>query len=110
MPYAIWPRWACFPLAALTLSVLCIEGRAQSPELGKQVFVEIAQPPCAVCHALAAAGATGEVGPSLDELKPDEEKVRLAVQRGVGNMPPYGEILSEEQIDAVSKFVAKAVR
>ena len=72
--------------------------------------MEIAQPPCAVCHSLGAAGATGEVGPSLDELKPDEEKVRLAVQRGVGNMPPYGEILSEEQIDAVSKVVAKAVR
>jgi mono/diheme cytochrome c family protein len=35
--------------------------------------------------------------------------VRRAVERGVGNMPAFGESLSDEQIAAVSEFVAKAV-
>lgn len=63
-----------------------------------------------MCHSLKAAGATGEVGPSLDELKPDEDRVRQAVKDGVGSMPPFGDSLSEEQISAVAKYVAKSAK
>jgi mono/diheme cytochrome c family protein len=75
-------------------------------ELGKRIFMSEAQPPCAICHTLAKAGAAGEIGPSLDELKPTEEKVRAAVSKGVGVMPAY-EALSEEQIGAVAQYVAE---
>jgi mono/diheme cytochrome c family protein len=109
MPHPLRPQCA-LPLLALLLTALAPSAHAQSNELGKQVFTSGAEPACALCHTLAAAGAAGEIGPSLDELKPDEEKVRLAVQRGVGNMPPFGEVLSKEQIDAVAKYVAEAVR
>jgi mono/diheme cytochrome c family protein len=98
-------RAQLFVLAALTLAPL----RAQAQdELGEQVFGN-SQPPCAVCHTLEAAGAVGEIGPNLDELKPTEEQVRLAVTDGVGVMPAYEETLSEAEIAAVSQYVAKAV-
>ncbi len=76
-------------------------------ELGRKVFTEIAEPPCGVCHTLEAAGTEGKVGPPLDELKPSQEKVELAVRGGTGVMPAFEEILSEEQIMAVSQYVAK---
>lgn len=73
---------------------------------GKSVFTEGAQPSCAICHTLAAAGATGLIGPVLDDLKPDAGRVRAAVAQGVGVMPPYGGSLSQDEIDAVAAFVA----
>lgn len=103
-------RRACLVALPLFLTTLPIPAHSQSAELGKQVFTTVAEPACGLCHTLAAAGATGQIGPNLDELKPTEEKSRLAVERGVGNMPPFGEVLSKEQIEAVSKFVADAVR
>jgi mono/diheme cytochrome c family protein len=102
-------RAQLFVLAALTLAPLPAE--AQDPAgagLGEQVFAN-SQPPCAICHTLEAAGAAGEIGPNLDELKPTEEQVRLAVTDGVGVMPAYEETLSEAEIAAVSQYVAKAV-
>jgi mono/diheme cytochrome c family protein len=110
MPHIPYRRSALLASFLFLMSVYSFQADAQSADLGKQVFTTIAQPPCALCHQLAAADATGEIGPNLDELKPDEEKVRRAVERGVGNMPPFGELLSKEQIDAVTKFVAGAVR
>jgi cytochrome c oxidase subunit 2 len=34
---------------------------------GKVVFTQTASPTCSTCHTLAAAGATGTVGPNLDQ-------------------------------------------
>lgn len=79
-------------------------------DLGRQVFTEIAQPPCALCHALQAAGAAGAVGPSLDELKPDKARVLEVVRKGLGVMPPFADKLSPQEIEAVADFVAKAAR
>ena len=76
-------------------------------DLGRKVFTEIAQPPCAVCHTLQAAGAAGTIGPSLDELKPAKEQVLEAVRKGVGVMPAFGERLTKEQIEAVAAYVAR---
>ena len=110
MPHFAHQRRAFLASFPFFLLVFSFQAHSQSADLGKQVFTTISQPPCGLCHKLAAADATGEIGPNLDELKPDEEKVRRAVERGVGNMPPFGEVLSKEQIDAVTKFVADAVR
>ncbi|MGF1621242.1 MAG: c-type cytochrome [Rhodomicrobiaceae bacterium] len=74
-------------------------------ELGKQVFTELAEPNCGICHALKDAGTEGEVGPPLDEARPDAKKVETAVRGGVGVMPAY-ENLSDEEIEAVSQYVA----
>ena len=79
-------------------------------ELGRKVFTQLAQPQCGVCHTLAAAGTSGAIGPKLDELQPNEERVRNAVRQGVGIMPAYEKKLTEAQIRAVARYVARAVK
>jgi mono/diheme cytochrome c family protein len=74
-------------------------------ELGRQVFTEIAQPQCALCHTLADAEAAGEIGPVLDQLRPDFERVRKAVVDGIGPMQP-NEVLTDEEVDAVAYYVS----
>jgi mono/diheme cytochrome c family protein len=75
--------------------------------LGEALF-STATPACAVCHALQAVGSEAEVGPNLDELKPDAERVERALRNGVGNMPSYRSTLTEEQIRALAAFVARS--
>jgi cbb3-type cytochrome c oxidase subunit III len=69
---------------------------------GKSIFSSN----CASCHTLAAAGASGTIGPNLDEAKPDEALVRERVTNGKGVMPSFKGKLTEAQIDAVAKYVA----
>ncbi|WP_334189618.1 SorU family sulfite dehydrogenase c-type cytochrome subunit [Noviherbaspirillum sp.] len=72
---------------------------------GKKLFTQVAAPACSVCHTLRHAGATGEVGPNLDELKPDASQVEKAVRNGIGQMPAF-KGLSDAEIAALSKYVA----
>jgi cbb3-type cytochrome c oxidase subunit III len=62
---------------------------------------------CASCHTLAAAQATGTVGPNLDDLKPSFARAKKQVINGGGAMPPFKGKLSDTQIDAVARFVSK---
>ncbi|MCL4798383.1 MAG: c-type cytochrome [Burkholderiales bacterium] len=94
--------------AGLALA-LALPLAARGDDLGRKVFTETAEPPCALCHTLQAAGAEGTIGPSLDELKPDRDRIVQAVRKGVGVMPPFADKLSEAEIQAVAAFVAKAV-
>jgi cytochrome c oxidase subunit II len=48
-----------------TGSTQAVEG---DPAAGKQLFTAGAQPPCASCHTLQEAGASGTVGPNLDDV------------------------------------------
>ena len=74
---------------------------------GKELFSKI-QPACAVCHTLQAAGAEGQVGPILDELKPNAERVLRALRAGIGAMPSYADKLSDKDMRALAHFVAQA--
>ena len=69
---------------------------------GKKIF----SAECASCHTLKAAGATGTVGPNLDQLKPSKEIVQHQVEVGGGVMPAFKGKLTDEQIAAVASFVA----
>jgi outer membrane protein assembly factor BamB len=62
---------------------------------------------CASCHVLAAANATGMVGPNLDQVKPSKAVVVRQVTNGGGGMPAFGGRLSAEQIDAIAAYVAR---
>jgi mono/diheme cytochrome c family protein len=95
------------PTAAGLALLLALPLAAHGDELGRKVFTQIAQPPCAACHTLKAAGASGTVGPSLDELKPDKERALNALRNGVGIMPSFADKLTREQIEAVAAFVAQ---
>jgi mono/diheme cytochrome c family protein len=104
-------RFARGFIASLPIILACLASGgvpAQSTEQGRLIFIEKAQPPCALCHTLKAANSTGEIGPNLDEMKPDLEKIRRAVKNGVGNMPAFGETLSDAEIEAVAEYVAGA--
>jgi cbb3-type cytochrome c oxidase subunit III len=61
---------------------------------------------CAGCHTLAAAGATGTVGPNLDQLKPPFPRVQRQVIHGGAIMPAFQNVLTSQQIKAVAQFVA----
>jgi mono/diheme cytochrome c family protein len=71
---------------------------------GKSIFTAN----CGACHTLAAAATTGNVGPNLDKLKPDEARVKRQVENGGAIMPAFKGKLTDAQIAAVAKFVASA--
>ena len=77
---------------------------------GRALVLEQASPPCGACHTLGDAGTSGVVGPNLDELGPDAARVRAALQNGVGVMPSYKDLLSEEQIAAIAHYVELATK
>ena len=90
------------PRKEVTLSEAGKEGRLS--------FTETAQPPCGVCHTVSEAGTEGAVGPNLDQLKPDLERVESAVTNGVGAMPAYGNTLSSKEIKDLAEYVVEATR
>lgn len=102
-----------FRLVPGTGALVVLAGIASAGEkdeqfaLGREVFLERAEPACAVCHVLEEADAAGAIGPSLDSLAPSEDRVRSAVERGIGAMPAYDE-LDDEEIDALAHYVAAA--
>jgi cbb3-type cytochrome c oxidase subunit III len=61
---------------------------------------------CAGCHTLAAAGATGTVGPNLDQLTPAMAIVVRQVTDGGAAMPSFKGKLTVAQINAVAKYVS----
>jgi len=77
---------------------------AARPAAGATVFK---QSGCGSCHTLAAASASGQIGPNLDDLRPGFEDVRAKVEAGGGGMPAFAGRLSKEQIRDVAAFVAK---
>jgi mono/diheme cytochrome c family protein len=60
---------------------------------------------CAACHTLAAAHATGTVGPNLDQLKPNYQAVTAQVTNGGAAMPAFKSKLSAQQIADVAAYV-----
>jgi len=74
---------------------------------GKALFLK-AVPACAICHTLNDAGSEGAVGPVLDEIKPNAQRVVKALRNGLGSMPSYGSKLSDSQIEALARYVSKA--
>jgi mono/diheme cytochrome c family protein len=73
---------------------------------GRRLFTKVAVPPCALCHTLKDASANAEIGPSLDELKPDAQRVAKAIRMGTGQMPAYT-TLSDKDIEALARYVAR---
>tara|TARA_B100002052_G_C15762693_1_gene543114 strand:- start:102 stop:410 length:309 start_codon:yes stop_codon:yes gene_type:complete len=73
--------------------------------LGKNIFLEKGN--CATCHALDDAGSTGDIGPNLNQIKPDVGRVIMSVTNGIGVMPAYEGLLSSKEIEAVAKYVSE---
>ena len=73
---------------------------------GKIIFVGDGN--CATCHSLDDANSSGNIGPNLNEIKPDISRVLMAVTNGIGVMPAYQWQLSEEEIEAVATYVVES--
>jgi len=71
--------------------------------LGLEVFNKKAM--CGTCHTLKAAGAEGEIGPSLDIIKPQISQIIYTVTNGIGVMAAWDGILTQEEIEAVAYYV-----
>jgi predicted ferric reductase/mono/diheme cytochrome c family protein len=115
-PLRRWP--AVLTSAALLLAVGIVVGNhtgsrddsgaapaGGSVSAGKAVFESAG---CGECHAFAAAGSSGRVGPDLDEAKPDAARVRDLVTDGGGPMPSFGDELTRRQISDVAAFVSES--
>jgi cytochrome c553 len=63
---------------------------------------------CGTCHTLAAAGASGNIGPNLDKVRPPAAAVRAQVLNGGGGMPSFRDQLTPLQIRDVAAFVASS--
>jgi mono/diheme cytochrome c family protein len=77
-------------------------GGQQAAANGKQIFTTN----CAGCHTLKDANASGKVGPDLDQLKPDQQTTERQVTNGGGAMPAFKGQLEDNEITAVSQYVA----
>ena len=74
---------------------------------GKLIFMGDGN--CATCHSLKDANSYGNIGPNLDEIKPDIMRVIATVTNGIGVMPAYEGELSTEEIKAVATYVSQSV-
>ena len=70
---------------------------------GKQVFASAG---CSACHTLKDAGATGKVGPNLDEAMPSQDLVVERVSNGKGAMPSFKGRLTDQEIQDVAAYVS----
>ena len=78
-------------------------GDAGDATAGKAVFASAG---CSSCHTLKDAGASGTVGPNLDDAKPPYSLVIDRVTHGKGVMPSFGSRLSATDIENVAKYVS----
>jgi cytochrome c6 len=97
--------WA---VPALLGAIFSAAAPAHAQEDGKKLFTSVT-PACALCHRLKDAGAEGQIGPSLDELKPDAARVIKALRVGIGQMPAFPQ-LTEDQIKALAVYVESATK
>ena len=92
----------------LFLSTLNIGGSYSDDKfnLGKDIYLNEGN--CAACHSLKDAGSVANVGPNLNEIRPDLGRVIISVTNGAGVMPSYLGILTQDEIEAVAYYVSEA--
>jgi heme/copper-type cytochrome/quinol oxidase subunit 1 len=104
----------------LALSALALheKGAGESPaepglgaaggDTSADASAELFSSSCGSCHALAAAGTTGSVGPDLDQTAPSEQRVLDAIEQGgLGSGAMPAGILQGEEADQVAAYVAE---
>jgi mono/diheme cytochrome c family protein len=69
---------------------------------GKELFTQT----CGTCHTLADAGTSGAVGPNLDDLAPDKERVLNAIATGPSQMPEN--LYEGQDAQDVAEYVSSA--
>jgi mono/diheme cytochrome c family protein len=100
-------------IAAFAVAVLLIgpeligakkETAAVATPKGEEIF---AASGCGSCHTLAKAGSSGNIGPNLDDARPDAARVKAIVTSGSGAMPSFADRLDAAEIDALAEYVSQ---
>ena len=73
---------------------------------GKKIFLGDGN--CASCHTLQDANSNANIGPNLNEIRPEVGRIISAVTNGIGVMPAYEGALSTIEIKAVATYVAES--
>ena len=73
---------------------------------GREIFLE--KGTCVSCHTLNDAGSQENIGPNLNEIRLDLNRVIIAVTNGIGVMPSFEGILSTDEINSVAHYVYTA--
>jgi mono/diheme cytochrome c family protein len=70
---------------------------------GRLIFTQT----CGTCHVLSDAGTSGQIGPSLDTLKPNKARVAAAIENGGtgGGQMPAG-LLAGKEAETVAEYVS----
>lgn len=104
-------------VAAYVASIAGVEG-IEPPEF---IASEFFATNCGGCHVLGAAGTTGNIGPSLDDVLPGQSLEQISASISDPNaeisagfdpdvMPAtYGETLTPEQLKALSEYLMTQV-
>jgi len=115
-------RWAKAGLAALGVAAMAVplasawavaedptqaaEGEALTAEqvdAARETFNNFS---CSACHTLGDAGATGQIGPSLDGNDSlDHDFIINRVTHGQGAMPGFGGQIADEDIALLSTYI-----
>jgi mono/diheme cytochrome c family protein len=74
------------------------------PEAGREVF---AAEGCGNCHTFEAADTESPIAPDLDESGASYEQAFAQIRDGGGGMPPFGDQLSDEELENVTAFVVQ---
>jgi mono/diheme cytochrome c family protein len=85
-----------------TLTVIPAQARTDAKEQGAAVF---ASSGCAHCHGDSGQGTSK--GPSLQDVrkKMNSDAVAKQIKDGGRSMPPFGDSLSDPQIEQLVKFL-----
>jgi mono/diheme cytochrome c family protein len=97
------PATTTAPATTATTQTTTGGGESDLVAQGKSVFEQAG---CVSCHTLKDAGATGTVGPNLDDAKPPKDLVVDRVTNGKGVMPSFKGQLTAAEIDAVATYVS----
>ena len=89
----------------ISLNLFFLPAKSDSMfDKGRNIFLNMAA--CSTCHVLADAGSKGQIGPNLNEIRPDKMRVVNTVTNGIGVMPAYEGQLTPEEIEAVAHYVS----
>ena len=80
---------------------------AATREAGRRLFTNYS---CGTCHIFADAGASGPVGPSLDNPSLTRDLVIDVVTTGRGAMPSFAGQMSEQEIATLADYIVGAAR
>jgi alcohol dehydrogenase (cytochrome c) len=91
--------------APATTTTTATETGAGQAASGAQLFSDN----CQTCHGPEGTG--GHVGPDLQKSPVAENlaQVEKQVRNGGGGMPPFADVLSDQEIDTVARYVVEQI-